>query len=297
MVDPRHLLLFAKVVELGGIRAATRALDIPKATISRSIRELEQALDVRLFERSPRRLRLTELGEIFFQHCRRVVDEINEAEAALSSVKGAVRGHLRIACPVTFGRSLLAPVLSAFMSQYPDIQVALELTNRVVDPTEEAYDFVIRLGPLQDSDLIARDLGELRQVLCASRSWLSKNPIQDPDDLVRHAVVGFFEDGPEHIWRFGKGSETRRITVQPRLQVNDPFVRRDACLEGLGPTIIPAWLLNDSRPRLAPLLPDWAPAMTTHIYALYPNRRSLTVKSKTFLEFLAQHIPQKLGAH
>jgi DNA-binding transcriptional LysR family regulator len=300
MNNPKHLVLFAKVVELGGIRSAGRVLSIPKTTISRAIMQLETTLGARLMERSPRKIRLTELGEVFFQHCQRIAQEIEEAEAAVGTLRGAARGRLRVAAPATFGRSLLSPAVSGFLQTYPDISLELELTNRKVDPAEEGFDFVIRLGPLGDSSLIARDLGALRYALCASPRYLQRSAvIGHPHDLEPYPVIDFFSGAERHVWTFVRKEEMVKIEVTPRLTANDPMVRRDAAVAGLGIALLPIWLFRaEARAkRLTMLLPEWHPAASTRIYALYPSRRSLTPKSRAFLSFLEQEVPSKLGGN
>jgi LysR family transcriptional regulator for bpeEF and oprC len=298
MNDPRNLVLFAKAVELGGVRAAARVLSVPKTTISRAIAQLETKLGAQLLERSPRKITLTELGQMFFQHCRRVVQDIEEAEAAVGTMQGVARGRLRVAAPVTFGRSLLSPVLAEFLQAYPEIRMELELTNRKVDPAEEGFDFVIRLGPLDDSSLIAKDLGALTFALCASPRYLKRGlTLTHPRDLAQHKVIDFFGGADHRVWTFLKGSDSVNVEVTPRLDANDPMVRRDAAVAGLGIALLPIWLFNAEAPakRLIRLLPGWHSAVSTRIYALYPSRRSLTPKSRAFLSFLQAEIPAKLG--
>lgn len=298
MNDPRNLVLFAKAVELGGVRAAARVLSVPKTTISRAIAQLEATLGAQLLERSPRKITLTELGRMFFQHCRRVVQDIEEAEAAVGTMQGVARGRLRVAAPVTFGRSLLSPALADFLQAYPEIRMELELTNRKVDPAEEGFDFVIRLGPLDDSSLIAKDLGALTFVLCASPRYLRRGSTpRHPHELAQHKVIDFFGGADHHVWTFMRDGESVSVEVTPRLDANDPMVRRDAAVGGLGISLLPLWLFNAEAPakRLVRLLAGWHPAASTRIYALYPSRRSLTPKSRAFLAFLQEEIPLRLG--
>lgn len=298
MNDPKNLVLFAKVVESGGIRSAARALMLPKTTVSRAIAQLETNLGARLLERSPRKVRLTELGQIFFHHCQRVAQEIEEAEAAVGTLQSSPRGRLRVAAPVTFGRSLLSPCLSRFLKSYPEINLELELTNRKVDPAEEGFDFVIRLGPLGDSSLIAKDIGSLNFTLCASPRYIKLSGVlAHPCDLERHPVIDFFGGAERHVWTFCRSAEAVRVEVKPRLDANDPIVRRDAAVAGLGIALLPTWMyqLEAKTKRLAALLPEWLPAISTRIYVLYPNRRSITPKSRAFLSFLETEIPAKLA--
>lgn len=167
-LDPKLLVLFAKVVRLNSISRAARLLSIPKATISRSLTRLEDALGSRLFERSSRGMRLTEAGERIARHGQRVVEEIEEAKAAIGATQTAMSGQLRIATPLTFGRSLLSPVLPRFLARHPQLHVEVELTNRRVDPSEENFDLVVRLGPLADTSLVAKPLGIVNFAACAS---------------------------------------------------------------------------------------------------------------------------------
>lgn len=152
MLDPKHLLIFAKVVECGGITSAARILGMPKATVSRAVAKIERNSASRLLERSSRKIRLTESGIVLFEHCRRIAEEIGHAEAAVGNLEGVVRGKLRIAAPFTFGHFLLSPILPDFLIEYPEVQTELELTNRRVDPIEEAFDFVVRVGMVEDFD-------------------------------------------------------------------------------------------------------------------------------------------------
>ncbi|MBR0831139.1 LysR family transcriptional regulator [Bradyrhizobium manausense] len=299
MEDFRHLMLFAKVVDFGGISAAARALSIPKATISRAVASLESSLGIRLLERSGRKMRLTEAGSVVHQHCQRIAEEIEEAQAAVNEIRSVPRGRLRVAAPLTFGRTLLSPSLSDFLRTHPDIRVELELTNRQVDPIEENFDVVIRLGPLADSTLIAKEIGTVHFVLCAGPGYLSSHPdIRCPIDLEQHLVIDFFGGADHRQWSLSRGQEVAQVKVRPRLDVNDPIVRRDAALADIGITLLPAWIANREVQKngLKLILPDWRMTPSTRIYALYPNRRSLSAKSRSFLNFLEARIRPELGA-
>jgi DNA-binding transcriptional LysR family regulator len=296
-LDPKLLVMFAKIVEVRGISAAARMLDMPKATVSRGLTRLEESLGARLLERSARKMRLTKPGETMYRHCQRIVEEIEEAKAAIGSLETVIRGHLRIASPLTFGRSLLSPVLPAFLARHSELRVEVELTNRRVDPVEENFDFVIRLGPLADTSLIAKSLGEIRFAPFASAGYLrSRTKLQHPDDLSRHAVIDFFDGADLHHWAFTRGEERAEVDVQPRFDANDPIVRRDAALAGLGVTLLPIWLVRDevATGQLEVALPEWRSTRSNVIYAMFPNRLSLSTKSRALLAFLEEEIPKQL---
>ncbi|TKC92272.1 LysR family transcriptional regulator [Trinickia terrae] len=297
-LDPKLLVLFAKVVRLNGISRAARTLSIPKATISRGLSRLEESLGARLFERSSRGMRLTESGERIYLHCQRVIEEIEEAKAAVSVTKKAMSGQLRIASPLTFGRSLLSPVLPRFLARHPQLCVEVELTNRLVDPIEENFDLVIRLGPLADTSLIAKPLGAVEFAACASPGYLKDRAvIHHPRDLSRHAVIDFFGGAEHRNWVFTKGNEREEIEVVRRFDANDPVLRLDATIAGLGVSLIPLWLLRKevAQGQLEIVLPQWQSTRCSEIYAVYPNRRSLSAKSQAFLAFLSEEIPALLS--
>lgn len=297
MKDLKQLMLFAKVVEFGGISSAARMLSLQKATLSRSLKRLEVAVGARLLERSSRQVRLTEMGSVLLRHCKRIAEELEEAEAAIGSMQAAVRGKLRIAAPHTFGRSMFSQVLFRFLDKYPETELEIELTNRRVDPVEEGFDFVIRLGPLADTSLVAKELGTAQSVLCASPAYLGANtPIRLPRDLENHRIIQSIFGSDRHHWTFSRGKAKVKIEVKPRLIANDPVVRRDAAVAGLGVALLPLWVVKEDfkTERLKRLLPSWKSSLTYHLYVLYPNRGSLALKSRAFLAFLDREIPTGL---
>ncbi|TAL98664.1 MAG: LysR family transcriptional regulator [Paraburkholderia sp.] len=297
-MDPKALLLFAKVVECSGISNAARMLSVPKATISRAISRLEASLGTRLLERTSRQMRLTESGETIYGHCQRIAEEIEEAKAAVGSIQGVTRGKLRLASPLTFGRSLLSPALPKFLARYPELHIELELTNRRVDPVEENFDVVIRLGPLADTSLIAKKLGVVEFAPCASPAYLNaKTKPKHPHDLSRHAIIDFFGGAERHNWIFSRSGEKVEAEVVPSFDVNDPIVRRDAAVAGLGVALLPLFLVREEieKGQLQVILPQWQSTRTNGIYALYPNRRSLSLKSRAFLAFLEEEMPSRLA--
>lgn len=297
-VDPKLFMLFAKIVECRGISPAARLLSLPKATLSRGMSKLEAALGTRLVERSARSFRLTEAGATIYRHGQRIAEEVEEARAAAGSLQTVMRGQLRIAAPLTFGRSLLAPVLPGFLMRHPELRVEVELTTRRVDPVEENFDLVIRLGPLADTSLVARPLCAIRFALCASPGYLRARAIlRHPDELARHAVIDAFDSAERHNWVFMRGEERAEVGVVPRFDANDPIIRREAAVAGLGVALLPQWLIRDEveRRKLELVLPQWRSSRDSEIYALFPNRRSLSAKSRALLTFLEDEIPARLA--
>ncbi|MDF2114759.1 LysR family transcriptional regulator [Roseiarcaceae bacterium H3SJ34-1] len=304
MIDPKLLLIFAKVVECGGITAAARVLGLPKATVSRAIVKTESSFSSRLLERSSRRFRVTEAGAILFEHCQRIAGEIETAEAAVATLQGVERGRLKVATPFTFGHFILSPILGEFLAAHPDIQIDLELTNRRVDPVEEAFDFVVRVGVLEETSMIAKSLGDVAYGLFASASYLkSAAVLKHPNDLVHHSLLGSFAGAERNTWIFsedakGEGKKRVRVDVgRTRLDVNDPFVRLDAAIAGLGIALLPVWLVKTRQAdaSVRRLLPSWKPIVSAPVSVLYPNRRSVTPRSRAFLSFLEKRVVPMLA--
>lgn len=292
-IDPKLLVLFTKTVRYNGINGTARALSIPKATLSRNLAKLEADLGCRLFERSAHGLRLTEAGQRIFSFGERIAEEVEEARNAIESTQKHLAGQIRVATPLTFGRSLFSPMLPKFFKLYPEITLTLELTNRIVDPIEESFDVVIRLGPLPDSNLIAKPLGTVRFIACASPDYLrSAKQITKPQDLSDHDVIESFSGAGEAIWTFLHRGNEVHISVHGKLDVNDPIVRRDSTIAGLGISLIPSWLAKPAieRGALIPILPTWQPKKMTKIYALYARRQNLSSKTRSFLEFLQREM-------
>jgi LysR family transcriptional regulator for bpeEF and oprC len=298
LIDPRLLILFAKVVEKGGISAASRALVMQKGTLSRAVSKLETLVGDKLLIRGSRRIRVTELGQVLLPYCQRIIQDMDDAQAAIGSLNGTVRGRLKISAPITFGRLLLSPMLPGFLEKYPDIRLELELTNRRVDPLEEGVDFVIRLSQQMEVDpsLVATELAVFRSALCASPRYLRRRGIpRTPSDLSEHSIIDTFHGAERKIWSFVRDGITQIVEVKARADLSDPVVRRDATAAGLGIALLPYLLIESHlrRKQLKVILPGWQSEIVTSVYALYPTQRSLTIKSRTLLAFLAQTIPRR----
>lgn len=292
-IDPKLLILFTKTVRHNGISSTSRALSIPKATISRNLSKLEADLGTKLFERSLNGFHLTETGQRIFAFGQRIAEEVEEARNAVETVQKTMSGQIRVATPLTFGRSLLSPVLPKFLKLHPYLHLELELTNRIVDPVEENFDIVIRLGPLPDSDLIAKPLGTVHFVTCASPDYLATHkPIERPEDLSDLEVIEAFSGAKQIMWEFFQKDQNIRVPVYGKLDVNDPIVRRDATIAGLGISLLPSWLAKPAleQKKLSLVLPAWHSKKDTKIYALYASRRNLSSKTRVFLEFMEKEI-------
>lgn len=293
MNDLNDMVIFAKVAEIQGISSAARELKMPKSKVSRRMTALEDELGVRLLERSTRSVHLTEVGEIYAQHCRRIVEEATSARESVNHALEAPRGHLNISASVTIGQHLLAPYVSEFMSNYPEIELEIELTNRRVDVIAEGYDLVVRVGKLEDSTLISRRLGIGCAMLFASPKYLKRagNP-RRMCDLVNHSLL--FMTGsanPTQLTLLGPRNREQSVSVKPIATANDLTLIRQLTVDGGGIALLPDYLGKplERTSKLQRVLSSWCTPPFNY-YALYPSHRGITLKTRVWLEFLVSKL-------
>lgn len=293
----RHLndmALFALVVEAGSFTAAAARAGLPKSTVSRRLARLEERLGVRLIERSTRRLRVTEAGEAYSAHCQRILEEADRAEQTVQGLVGAPRGPWRLTASVSVGQCLLAPVLGSFLTRYPDIEVHLELTNRRVDLLAEQFDLALRIGPLEDTRLVARTLGDTRLRLCASPDYLARAGVPEtPADLARHATLAMRDVALRtDRWTLIGPDGICRPALRPRAVVNDFMILHQLTVAGEGIVCLPTFVGGEdlAAGRLVPVLPAWT-GRGKPLSAVYPSAGGATPKLRAFLEHFAQTLP------
>jgi DNA-binding transcriptional LysR family regulator len=252
----------------------------------RTLAALEAALGVRLLNRTTRRLSLTDEGREYHERCRRVLADVEEAEAALSARRVAPKGRLRVTASVMYGRLRVAPVVHAFLAACPDVNVELTLVDRVVDLVEEGIDVGVRIGQLPESSLIAVPIGETRRVTCASPEYLARfGTPRAPGDLARHRCVAFSGLGSVSEWSFG-GRAPARVAIRPVLATNQIDAAIDACLNGVGCGQFLGYQVQspiDVR-RLRRLLAAHEPA-SVPIQLVYPHARLLSANVRAFVDF------------
>jgi DNA-binding transcriptional LysR family regulator len=291
VIDLQDVAAFRRVADTGSLSAAARLLDLPKSSMSRSIARLESAVGTVLVERSSRGLRLTDAGELFLSHAERILAEVEESQLALDSLIGSPMGTLRINAAVTFAAGLIAPMLPAFMRRYPEVRVILETENRVIDLTREDADVAIRIGKLEDSDLLARKLGMVELWPCASPAYLAAHgEPRTVADLASHKLFGWF-DGPSE-WEFTTPEgQTEILAVPVGSVVPEPIVFHSMLLDGVGigraPDFLAAPAVRDG--SLVRLLPDHG-CEAVEAHALYPSKRSLSPKVRVFIDALLAHL-------
>lgn len=295
--DLNDLYFFAAVVENGGFSAAGRAIGIPKSRLSKRVAQLEERLGVRLLQRTTRKFVVTETGERFYIHCRAVLEEARAAQDAVDAVRAEPRGVVRISCPVSLARSMLAPILPDFLTAHPQVQVRLLASNRRVDLIDEAYDIAIRVRFKLDTDatLIVREFGMSSMILVAGKAlWEQVERPRTPVDLGALPVLSMNEhDGPQTWELMHTDGKTTHVEVAPRLVSGEFAVLLEAAQRGAGIALLPesvcACFLADG--CLERLLPDWSgPQGTMHF--VYPSRRGLLPAVRALVDFLAERLPQ-----
>ncbi|WP_185735927.1 LysR family transcriptional regulator [Burkholderia cepacia] len=291
MQDLNDLYFFAQVVDHRGFAPASRALGIPKSTLSRRIATLEQHLGVRLVQRSTRQFSITDIGQHYYNHCKAVLVEAEAAQDAIEQMRAEPQGVIRMVCPVAMLHARIGAMLAEFMAGTPLVTVHLEATNRVVDVIGEGVDIAIRVRPppLKDSDLVMRVLGERAWCLVASPEVVRQHRIEAPTDLGGCPILDFGPPQPQHAWPLdGPDGVQTTIRFVPRFVTDDMISLRQAAVAGAGVVQLPTMMVCDEirRGELVHILPGWLPRSGI-IHAVFPSRRGLLPSVRALLDFLA----------
>jgi DNA-binding transcriptional LysR family regulator len=289
MASLDDLALFVGIVDAGSLAAAARAAELPKSTVSRRLMAMEDRLNVRLLQRSTRKLSLTDAGRQLYERCRPLVSEAQAAEEELLAQPGEPHGLLRLTASGAFGRLFVAPLLGEFLARYPRVRGELLLLDRSVNLIEEGFDLAIRMGKLQDSGLIARKLADIERMLCAAPRYLARaGGIARLEDLAQHdrltTVTGnswTFEASPRALAALGPG----------RMVSNHLEVLHAAALQGCGIAMLPRFMVLDdlAAGRLVSVLPNTPPtAGAAHV--LWPTQRGVPTRARSFVDFMVERL-------
>lgn len=286
------------VVEAGSLSAAARRLGMPLATVSRRLSDLERHLKARLVNRSSRRLSLTDAGRSYVAACRRILEDVAEAERAAAGEYRAPKGALTVSAPIVFGRLHVLPVVAAFLESHGEIDIRLVLTDRVVDLLDEHVDVAVRAGALPDSSLMARRVGEIRLVTCASPAYAARRRIPaSPAELGGHDCITFDGLMLPGAWTFRSGDEDVSVAVHSRLTVTTAEAAIDAAVSGLGLTRVLSYqvasAVRDGTLVLA--LEDFEPP-SWPISLVYAGQPLLPLKLRAFLDFAAPRLTARLSS-
>jgi DNA-binding transcriptional LysR family regulator len=291
MLDLTNLRAFARIADLGSISGAARSLRSPKSSVSRSLVRLEEAVGTRLIERSTRHLRLTDAGLLLQRHARRILDEVGEAENAIGGLIGVPSGTLKVSVPFTFATGPLADMLPQFLTRCPEVRVALVVDNRSIEILIEEVDVAIRIGPLRDSELIARKLTDFALRVYASPAYLKTHGTpHEVDDLAHHKLIASVDK--RYCWRFHSATgAVQEFEVESTTVVPEPTVTKAVLIAGAGIARLPDFLAVDALAdgTLIRVLPHLE-GDTVEAHALYPSRRSLSAKVRVFIDALVAHL-------
>lgn len=293
------MYILLKVVDAGSLSAASRHLGIPLATVSRKISDLEAHLGVRLFSRSSRSLTLTDAGQSYMAACRRILEDVEEAERGAAGEYRAPKGNLVITAPIVFGRLHVLPVVLDFLESYPEIDIWLKQSDRVVNMLEEHVDAAVRIGDLPDSSLIARRLGYVRRVLCGNPAYLESRGVpRSPEDLKQHDCITFEGLTSANRWRFVKTKADLSVQVRSRLVVNTAEAAIDAAIAGLGLTRVLSYQIADALTAgdLKVVLEQFEPTPWP-VSLVYGAQPQLPQKLRAFVDFCAPRLKAKLTGY
>lgn len=284
-IEAMSVLLAA--VETGSLSGAGRKLGMPLPTVSRKVSELETHLKARLLHRSTRRLTLTDSGRAYVEACKRILNDVEEAERAAAGEYSAPKGDLVITAPIVYGRLHVLPVVTEFLRAYPDVDIRLQLGDRMVNLFEESVDLAVRIGDLPDSSLIATRVGSVHPVVCASAGYLSaRGRPAHPDELTAHDCVTFEGLMSADTWNFSSGKSVVSAAIHSRLVVSTAEAAIAAAIAGAGITRVLSYQVADAvrTGALEIVLQEFEPAEWP-VSLVYPSQGRLPLKLRAFLDY------------
>ena len=287
---------FVQIVERGSLTAAAEALNKSLPSVVRVLATLEQSLDVRLLNRTTRRMTLTDEGRQYLTRCQQILSDVEEAELELSAQQREPSGHLNITAPIMFGKMHVTPAITSFLQQHKRVEVDLLLLDRTVNLIEEGIDVAVRIGHLSDSSMIAKPVGKIRRVLCASPDYLKKREaIKRPEDITAHNCVRFTGLSTSNTWQFVEKGKPLSIPIKGSFGCNQANAAIDACVAGLG---IGMFLSYQVEPqvqagKLKILLPEFEP-LPMPVNIIYSHAKLISTRVRVFVEWITQALRDEL---
>lgn len=284
---------------LGSFAAAARELGVTRSQISKLIASLEVEYGGTLFARSTRAIALTSAGATLHDYAVDLLAVAAEARESMAAIRGAVAGPLRVNAPMSFGKLVLAPLLSEFLALHPQVEMRVELNDRLLDPYETGFDLTLRIAHLPDSSLAARRLCGVRRGIYAAPAYLQAHGTPDsPKALKAHRCLNYAHANKEHIWNLGKGRETAQVAVGGPLCANNGDLLVEAAVAGAGLVLQPEFLAAKhlAAGRLVPVMPQWQESPEIALYALYPATRRVPVTVRTLIDHLVAAMPKVMSA-
>jgi len=284
------------VVDNGGFTAAARALGLPLPTVSRKLAELESHLGTRLLNRSTRRIALTDAGQDYLSACKRILEEIGDAERKVSGEYVAPKGELAISAPIVFGRLHVVPVVSEFLATYPDIDIRIVLSDRNAHLLDDDIDLAVRIGRLRDSSMVATQVGVVRQTTCGSPNYFAANGVPKvPRDLQKLSIITFEALNSGTSWSYG-GKKGEVLPIRSRLSVNTAEAAIDAAIAGTGVTRVLSYQVAQAVAdgKLQVVLGSFEPAPVP-VSIIYAPQNMLPLKMRSFIDFAAPRLRARLS--
>jgi len=292
-VDWNQLHVFAGVVEAGSFTRAGKRLGMPKSTVSARVAALEEHLGVRLLNRTTRKVSLTEAGADFYERCRGIVADVEEAERSVTEHQVSPRGTLRVTTPVELTSAYLGSIAAAYCARYPEVELDIVSTDRVVDLVDEGFEVGVRMGTLPDSSLIARRLAGIGNLLFASPRYLrARGEPKSPEQLASHDCVLFTSPNEPTVWRLTRGDGKRaEVEVSGRLSINSLDAVCDAVVADGGIAFLPSYMAKslEDEGLLQRVLPGWR-GREVGLYIVFPSNRHMSAKVRSFVDFLTHEL-------
>jgi LysR family transcriptional activator of dmlA len=302
-IQPADIGFFSVLASSGSLSAAARELGVTTPAVSKHLAQMEARLGIALVNRTTRRMSLTHEGELYLEHARRILGEIDEMEQVLGVSKEVPAGLLRVNATLGFGRGHVAPVISRFARQHPQVEVQLQLSVNPLPLTDDSFDVCIRFGAAPDARVIARYIAPNRRLLCAAPAYLARHGVPKvPRDLMRHNCLGIRQGEEAYgTWRLtsgrGKSAKTELVKTRGTLTTNDGEIAVHWALDGHGILMRAEWDIERhlKHGRLVQVLPQYA-TPDADIYAVYPQRHQRAARVRAFVEFLADALGRKRPA-
>jgi len=286
------------VAEAGSISGASRKLKVPLATISRKVSELEAHLNARLLMRSSRNISLTEAGQSFVAASRRILQDVSDAERDVSGENAMLKGELVLSAPIALGRFYLLPVVEEFLRDYPSIDIRMMLADRRMNLIEDHIDIGLRVGELNDFSLVAKKVGTVRRVVCASPAYLKRRGIpKTPADLKAHDCITFENTLSSQAWTFNVGKAKKSFPIHSRLIVSTAEAACDAAIAGVGLTrMLDYQVAAPLRTGALKLVLESCKSSPKPVHLIYEAGRHLPLKIRTFLDYAGPRLKKAIGA-
>lgn len=296
MLSVDDLSFFTVVAASASLAAASRTLDVTPSAITQRLQQIERRLDLRLIDRSGRRLQVTDEGQLLVQWAQQILDSLEQLEGELAARRGVVAGQLRVLAPLGFGRRYVAPAAARFRRAYPSVSLSLTLSDRPARDTDQPWDLLVHIGETRDSSLVAQRLAPNERILCAAPGYLAKRgQPRVPEELASHDCIALRENDEDvTLWRFTHKSDDQRtatVRIKPAISSNDGDVVRSWGVAGLGVIVRSEWDVADNLHAgdLVRILPDWR-LPSADVLILLGSRNGRTAKIRRFVECLKEDL-------